>query len=192
MRAISAPTRAARLSKFSGQFAAQVVELGAVAAQRRDTLTALFSGRRRIASCTGEGRVEMVFGDLEQSGRRPQKGLRLGCGGRGGHEITREDARLQLADPVQEQGDGQARIPLQVSFEPAFVEILFVERAKCRRQPLSVRTRPSCAVRMSMTSPNLAFSDELQSALGVFLHLGKRIAGRDLLCNAQMRANRTQ
>ena len=65
------------------------LELGAVAAQRRDTLTALFGGRRRVASCTGEGRVEMVFGDLEQSGRRPQKGVRLGCGGRGGHEITR-------------------------------------------------------------------------------------------------------
>jgi hypothetical protein len=64
MRAISAPTRAARFSKFSGQFPRPDLELLVMRSQSVEVLFPLV-GRCRIArGSSGQCIVKMIFGFL--------------------------------------------------------------------------------------------------------------------------------
>ncbi len=123
--------------------------------------------------------VEMVLGPLDDGSRGPEKPF----GVRGRRDcrsvITREEARLQLPDPVPGLGQRQGRVICQMAFEQALIEPLFVERAECRRQATEGPDEPELAGGRvdDETEPHLPRKRE--TTLGFALHLIKRIARRE-------------
>src|SRR5256885_16896926 len=93
-----------------------------------------FRGGCRIAERSpGQRGVELVVCQLEGC-RHPKKSPRVFCRFDGGSVRTREEARLQLADPVPAGDDSQPRILRQMLLEPALVELGVVEGDELRGQ----------------------------------------------------------
>ena len=74
----------------------------------------------------------------------------------GGRVVTREEARLQLADPVPAGGDRQARISRQCCLERPSSNSASSKEPNSGVSPRSVRMSRSCPLMMSTTSPNRA------------------------------------
>src|SRR5262247_2455665 len=97
IRAISAPTRSARSSKFCGQLAAQSL--------RCRSMLLVGIGAYGLAPCGArQASIKMVF-RLLQGKKRQRRGLRVPCLHLFGcldrrRVVAGEEARLELADPV--------------------------------------------------------------------------------------------
>src|ERR1700754_3610256 len=104
MRAISAPTNAARLSKFSGQSSAQR-ELPVMGEEHKQMARPVLGGHRAEVRCPRERPIEMVFSLLEIGLRCPKKLFRFRCGVGGSNPFARVKACLQFSDPIPAGGN---------------------------------------------------------------------------------------
>ena len=102
------------------------LELTMVGSQGLQVLDA-FRGACRITERSPCQRgIQMVFRQIEERRRVEQRfGIRCRCDR--GRVITREEARLRLADPVPDLGQRQSSVTCQMVFEEAFIERLFVK-----------------------------------------------------------------
>ena len=126
-----------------------------------------FNRRGVVGRGVRERRVKVVLGDLWERPRRPEEGLRLRGGLEGRAMVEREEAPLQLADPVPAGGERQARMLRQASLERALVEVVAVERREARASPRSTRISRSCVVRTSTTRPNFALRAKASASSAV-------------------------
>ena len=122
IRATSAPTSAARLAKFSGQWSRPGVELLQVFRQPRAMIFAVLR-RGGIMDCRMAKRiVEVVLNDLQKRHGTPEHRLRPGGRLQGVHVFTREETRLQLADVVPTFRERQRRVASQIALKITFTE----------------------------------------------------------------------
>ena len=101
IRATSAPTSAARLTKFSGQWSAQLSSFSWCSVSRRAMKFAVLKRGgfmdRRVAKRT----IEVILNDIQTKHNRPEHRLRPGGRVQGVHVFAREETCLQLADVVR-------------------------------------------------------------------------------------------
>ena len=135
-------------------------------------------GRGHIAMCRpSKCSVEMVFGQLKLSRRRPKQRRSFRCGSDGRCVVAGVDACLQLANPVPARANGQLGIALQMLLETALVKLRIIEGGKVRRQSAKHPDEPELpgdAV-AGETEPHLP--REFEPILGFLLDFTERISG---------------
>ena len=94
----------------------------------------LVRGCRIAAPRERECGIENVFSFLEERRSRPEKRSRFRGRRQCGCVVSRMEARFQLADPIEAGGERQLRGALQMSLEPALIELVVVEGAEVRCQ----------------------------------------------------------
>jgi len=178
MRAISAPTSAARFAKFLRAVLRPHLELLAVGGQHLQVPMALVEGGGFAVCRPRERGVEVEFGHLEERRRRPQqpfarslpRSIAAGV-------VLREDARLQLADPVPAFRQCQTGIALQVVFERLFVEPCIVEAAEMRCEPAQGPDQAELAGDDVDDEAEPRLAREVETMLGFALHVAQRVSG---------------
>ena len=180
MRAISAPTSAARFSKFSGQFSAQTASCSVVGGQRLEMLLPLVGCARSRRTRRGTARRRSDIPPLpDDDGDVHSSRCAFDAGLDGRSIVAGKEARLQLADPVPALGKRQIRIVCETALDPQLVELLIVKGAECRRQPAQRPDQPKLRGDdvNDKTEPHLLRKRE--AILGFALHLDERIARRE-------------
>ena len=124
-----------------------------------------------------ERSVEVILRHLEEGWRRPQQDLRLGSGLERGRILAREEARLQLADPIPAFGQRQTRIALQMLLKSALVEPLVVEGAELRGQAAQSPDETELRGDDVDDKTEAALAREVEPVLGFALHLAERVSG---------------
>ena len=110
MRAISAPTSAARFSKFSGQFSAQISSCRWWAATASRCCGRSLGWRGVAERGAGQRAVEVIFRRFERCTATSTAAVAPRRGLDGRSIVAGKEARLQLADPVPALGNRQIRI----------------------------------------------------------------------------------
>ena len=142
-------------------------------------LGAPFERRGVVSRRVREARVGLVFGDLGKRSRRPEQGLGPRRGVEGGGVIEREEAPLQLPDPVPAGAERHARMRLQAPLELALVEPIAVERREIGRRSPELADQPQLRGDDVHDQAELRAPRERDSVLGGALDLSERIAGRE-------------
>src|SRR5262249_33360494 len=97
----------------------------------------------------------------------------------GGNVGTREEARLQLPEPVQE-GDGrEARVFGQLLLETALVELGIVEGAELRSEAGKGLDEPEVRADEVEDEVEPESAREIEPGLGLALHISERLAGSE-------------
>ena len=141
----------------------------------------LCSGGRVAERGFRQPSVEMIVRPLEDGWRHPEEVFRFRGRRDGGGVVAGEDARLQLADPVQAGGDRQARVLLQMLLEPALVKPCIVEGAEDRGLAAERPDEPELCGDEVDDKIEAGLAREVESGLSLALHLGERIAAGETL-----------
>ena len=130
----------------------------------------------------------MVVGPLEDGRRHPEEAFGL-CTGRGrGRGVASKEARLQLAYPVHARGYPEPRLVLQ--FELLLVEPVVVEATENGRQPAKSPDQLELRGEEADDESETSAAREVESGLGLTLHLGERSAAREKLGDQVVAADR--
>ena len=182
MRAISAPTSAARFSKFSGQFSAQIWSCWWCAARASRCCWRSSAARecRRVRRGTARRRSDIppfrrCDGDVQSSR------CALDAASTADGIVAGEEARLQLADPIPALGESPESGLLVESGarSDASSNSRIVEGAEFRRQPAQRPDQPELRGDDVNDRPEPRLLRECEAMLGFALHLGERIARRE-------------
>ena len=127
-----------------------------------------------VAPGVGERGVEVVLGDLEELGRRPEERRRIFGGRHGLGEVVCVKARLQLSDPVPAGGDRHAGLA-QACLERLLVAGGVRERAEPGQEA------PEHSNELPLRPDGVCHEVEVRFRVGVGLvdlplHLGERSA----------------
>ena len=156
MRAISAPTNAARFAKFAGQFSprprAACDERPALpnagAAPRPKSNRNAPPGQAPRRNDTRPTRIAMGCPEQRRSLRCSRDGRRIVAG---------VDAALAACGSNSSTRQSPAGIALQMLLEAALIELRVTERSESGVSPRSIRISLSCPVMQSLARPNRTF-----------------------------------
>ena len=141
---------------------------------------------------TCEGAEELVFGAFEHAGRLRQQALRMMRGLEGRCVVAREEASLQLADPVPTLDSLDVGLRRKMVLDPALVELLVVERAELGCQPAQAPNERRLGVDGIGVVAEAARSAEGQADFGLAFYFGQRVARQQQIREQNVAARQRQ
>src|ERR1700733_1457049 len=130
----------------------------------------------------GQGRIEVIFSQLELGWNRPKQWRRFRYSCHGRSIVAGVNTRLQPTNPVIRRRSGQLGI-LQTLLEARGVKLRVIEGIEVRRHPTQHPDKPELSGDAVAGETEFYFSCEIEPALGFLLDVTERVSVGNAVCD---------